>query len=688
MAPRKYGHATVHTLEHSPEYYRQMEGDLNVLEFTQRVYGRGSENLLSLVKNFWYRYCQFTKKNPVATLEGISINVLYAFFDWLLRERKGSLGAASSLQTLLHCPTTPPSRFRNKYFEVPRNPSSVFTGREEICEQLHACCSPSGKTNIQRQQKRFVIHGLGGSGKTQVCLKFAEDHREEFWGIFWMDASSAESLEQGYLQVAEVCGLEARVSVVQRWLSNTSEPWALILDNADDPRLDISRYFPVGNRGVVLITTRNRHCEFHSTVGSCELGAMATDEAVTLLLRTAGADNISDQSIRDAAESVVQTLGCLALAITQAGAVIRQGYCKMEEYRTLYSKHRKELLSQKAIQGGEDYRYTVYTTWEVSRQMIEEMSTETGQDALALLRMFSFLHYEGISEEIFNRVWRGLHKNRQSGWMISHQLKMLLRQSDQEWNVYPLRAAISILRSFSLIDCDKNELISVHPLVHSWTRDQMSASDEDAMWRQTTATIALSIPWTFETADYRFRQSMMPHIDACLGFRKEGVFSLRSVGEDCQIMASNFALVYSEVGRRQEALQLTERVVEAKKRTLGEEHPDTLTSIHTLVYMKTPQNTTNSYRQPSNSENELRIQHPNGRKTKRYPHLLDMDSIIFYQTPSKPSGKRSIPTAYTPYKETFLMAQENQDSILLPSDPFDLACKRGPDVAASYGMVD
>ncbi len=35
----------------------------------------------------------------MATLEDISINVLYAFFDWLLRERKDSLGAASSLQT-------------------------------------------------------------------------------------------------------------------------------------------------------------------------------------------------------------------------------------------------------------------------------------------------------------------------------------------------------------------------------------------------------------------------------------------------------------------------------------------------------------------------------------------------------------------------------------------------------------
>lgn len=77
-------------------------------------------------------------------------------------------------------PTTPGSRFHNKHFEVPRAPSPAFTGREEICERLHARCLPSSKPNLQPQQKRFVIHGLGGSGKTQVCLKFAEDHCEEW----------------------------------------------------------------------------------------------------------------------------------------------------------------------------------------------------------------------------------------------------------------------------------------------------------------------------------------------------------------------------------------------------------------------------------------------------------------------------------------------------------------------------
>ena len=358
--------------------------------------------------------------------------------------------------------------------------------------------------------------------------------------------------------MAEVCRSEANVAVAQHWLSNISEPWALILDNADDPRLDISSYFPVGNRGIILITSRNPDCKFHATAGSYELGAMATDEAVTLMLKTAGVDNVSDQSMRKAAMPVVITLGCLALAINQAGAVIRQGRCEIGEYCTLFSRRRKELLSLKAIQGGEDYRYTVYTTWEISRQMIEEMSGEVGRDALELLQMFSFLHHEGILEETFYRAWCTLQSNRQSDGTLSHQSNILLRQLDQEWNVHSLRAAVSVLLSFSLVYRDKDHMISIHPLVHAWVRDQLSSSKEEIVWTQTTATIALSIPWTFQTEDYRYRQSLVPHLDACLSFRKDGIFYLQRIGEDCQNMASSLALVYREVGRRQEALQLTE----------------------------------------------------------------------------------------------------------------------------------
>jgi hypothetical protein len=60
----------------------------------------------------------------------------------------------------------------------------------------------------------------------------------------------------------------------------------------------------------------------------------------------------------------------------------------------------------------------------------------------------------------------------------------------------------------------------------------------------------------------------------------------RTLGEehpDTLLSMHNLANRYSDAGRRQEALQLTETVVAARKRTLGEEHPDTLLSMQNLT---------------------------------------------------------------------------------------------------------
>ncbi len=55
MALRQYGDAMAHTIEHCPEYYQQLEDALNMLEVTQQVYEVGSENMLGLIKKFWYQ---------------------------------------------------------------------------------------------------------------------------------------------------------------------------------------------------------------------------------------------------------------------------------------------------------------------------------------------------------------------------------------------------------------------------------------------------------------------------------------------------------------------------------------------------------------------------------------------------------------------------------------------------------
>ena len=49
-------------------------------------------------------------------------------------------------------------------------------------------------------------------------------------------------------------------------------------------------------------------------------------------------------------------------------------------------------------------------------------------------------------------------------------------------------------------------------------------------------------------------------------------------------MAMNdLAASYSDVGRRQEAMELREKVVEASQRTLGNEHPNTLLAMSGLA---------------------------------------------------------------------------------------------------------
>jgi hypothetical protein len=49
-------------------------------------------------------------------------------------------------------------------------PVSSFTGRMEILNQM---CQYFDSD--QKSQKIFVLHGLGGSGKSQLAFKFIED---------------------------------------------------------------------------------------------------------------------------------------------------------------------------------------------------------------------------------------------------------------------------------------------------------------------------------------------------------------------------------------------------------------------------------------------------------------------------------------------------------------------------------
>ena len=67
----------------------------------------------------------------------------------------------------------------NKHFYIPRAVSSMFTGKTDLLDDLrHTLFDMSEHVEKRHVQKRFIIYGLAGSGKTEFCCKFAQDNRQ------------------------------------------------------------------------------------------------------------------------------------------------------------------------------------------------------------------------------------------------------------------------------------------------------------------------------------------------------------------------------------------------------------------------------------------------------------------------------------------------------------------------------
>ena len=54
------------------------------------------------------------------------------------------------------------------------NPSTRFTGRTEDIAKLKQHFFTNTKDTVQKR-KYFLLYGMGGIGKTQICLKFVEE---------------------------------------------------------------------------------------------------------------------------------------------------------------------------------------------------------------------------------------------------------------------------------------------------------------------------------------------------------------------------------------------------------------------------------------------------------------------------------------------------------------------------------
>lgn len=63
----------------------------------------------------------------------------------------------------------------NQHYLVPHVLSPAYTGQGQVSKALEA--SLLSNDDPHPVQRRFVLFGLGGSGKTQICINYAQSHR-------------------------------------------------------------------------------------------------------------------------------------------------------------------------------------------------------------------------------------------------------------------------------------------------------------------------------------------------------------------------------------------------------------------------------------------------------------------------------------------------------------------------------
>ena len=470
----------------------------------------------------------------------------------------------------------------NEWFIVPRCSSSYFTGRRLHAEIVREKLGLISHLNEANQHRIYVILGMGGAGKTQFCLRYAEDNKSRYWGIFWIDASSEENAENDFASIGQQMGKGATFTGGLYWLSQCAKPWLLVIDNADDIEMDVAKYFPVGGSGHILITTRNPGAVIYATVGNVRFRGMDPEDAVSLLLKTAFSEDESPSPLSDTrqtAQKIASELGYLALALAHAGTTIRRNIYTLEMYLRHYLGHRKEMITSRSISTADEAN--IITTWEIPFQRIASRETLEYRDAVELFHICAFMHFDSIPEAVFQRPWHSIETRRRS------QDSSGLVQIEPEWDEgsrFRLRTALSILYNYSIIDHDsKKGTVSMHQVVQRWAKDRLPEADQKRWLSATVAVLAKCISPLLEASGQRFRRLLLPHIEACLRELKALYGHTGPTSVERAIEMERFAWVFAENGLWMRARTYQLDVLNFRTKKLGRFHPHAIQAKRSLA---------------------------------------------------------------------------------------------------------
>ncbi len=520
-------------------------------------------------------------------------------------------------------------------FSVPFQRDYNFIDRKDIFSQI--------EEQLQMHH-RVSLCGMGGIGyrffplnkllqtltegvrKSQIAIEYAYRFRQSHpqSHVFWVYAASYGTFLQACHDIARSLKLPAcdepktdPCELVSKWLNEEDHSWLMILDNADNAELffpsaesdsppaivtqtqrPLNDYLPtiLHSQKSLLVTTRSRLAGEDLAHGELcvEVPPLSGQEAKALLrLKLKGSANSFDVS---SIERLLDVLGFIPLAITQAAAFINRNRWTVQGYLAALEKD-KQNMTDYLSQELQDHRRprgfpnSVFRTWKLSFDHILAQEPKTAK----LLSLMAMLDPQRIPERLLRP----------------------LAERDVDF-----RMAIGTLDGFALISqVIGGEIYAIHPLVqasvHYWLEQRSEKADYAGQALQLLAE-------EFPNGEHEHKEtceSMLAHAQAVLCHKytsendmrhraallynvgwfdwRQGryVSAYEAVSESYNIYQeragdvvnttldslSLLASVLQYQGKYEAAEEMNRRALEGYEKVLGVEHPDTLTSVSNLA---------------------------------------------------------------------------------------------------------
>ncbi|HAX79255.1 MAG TPA: tetratricopeptide repeat protein [Cyanobacteria bacterium UBA11372] len=483
-----------------------------------------------------------------------------------------------------------------------------FVGRQQELAQLHQTLQNSHRVAIS------AVAGMGGVGKTELAIKYAREHQDDYpGGICWLSARDANLAEQ-ILQFAQ---LSLKLEVPQQdWQGNPLslaqqvawcwQQWQppqgrvlVVLDDVTDWKL-CRGMLPTDNRFCVLMTTRLRRLDPNFV--ELPLNVLSEAEALQLLTAILGENDRRLQRESETAKELCWWLGYLPLGLELVARYLVEDpdLSLAEMWQRLQAKSLQDKVIDKSEADLDATEMTarrgVKAAFELSWQELEKQTQRVGE-LLSLFAPAAFA-WEWVESASESLNWAKSEVNEAKKRLHKRHLIERVEEREACYKIHPL------IREFLRLKLDESEQADNVRQAFVPVFVEIAKGIPESPTIDLIESVKFAIPHLEEVAEnltnaLSNEDLISPFVGLGTFYEGQGSYSLAEpwrrqclsvvktrLGEDHPVVAeslNNLASLYDEQGRYSEAEQLYLQALELRKRLLGEDHSDVAESLNNLA---------------------------------------------------------------------------------------------------------